>query len=377
MTRYLDNTPFTPYFRERGSFSLPTVGSVSVQPTVGRAYHIMCPCTILGMHFYNPIAGDTTFRFGLWHNLRPGTEIEYTQCRVETTLAQGTHDIMFAEPVHVGWDEIALQHDLGDQCWWLAIRALSGLTWINGSTSVGYPMPSLSICQPGEACLSTGQLGVRGNAGTWELPNYTGTGGAAIDMLVVADESTDGYDHTPLCHIYGASHDQVYLDTTTGDRTVGVQFYANKPGNVLHGLRFYTHDPNPWGGTLKAWYPINSGFNWVRMDAGAGTVSCNGAGIYDVLFPTPIVVTADHMRYLGNQGKGFAVGIRNTTNNNYTVCDYSIGDGSILPLSRAGDRFANHWSNYMYGRYGGSPDSAPEWNITNLFCPSDPLVSGS
>jgi hypothetical protein len=373
MTQYYDNTPFTDYFRARGSFSI--INTPNPLPTLGRAYHLMCPCSIKGIRFYNALPGDTSFRFGLWSNLNAGVEIEHTQCRVETTLAQGTHTVMFTESLPVDWDDIVLQRDLGYRCWWIAIRVLSGTDYDNGSPIGFYPMPALSIVQPGLACLPTSITGSKGtfvSGGSWECPNYTTALASAMDMLVVADESPDGYSRTPHPYIYGAAYSGVSLDTTTGDRTVGVSFYPHHTGRVLYGMRFYTHDTNPWGGTLKAWYPNNGSGSYTRLDSVAGTVSCTGQGIYDVLFPTPITITETHLQWMGAGNGGICVGIRNTTNTNFTVTNRA--GATVLPLDRAGQRFEHHWMNDTFARYG-SGDTVNNWNMgSNLCFAMDALV---
>lgn len=318
--RYYDDTRFSRFYGYGGGLVRVAAGWPNGTAMI-QSFFMQCPGTISGIRLWNVINTSPTLRIGLFIN---GVEsmaqrAEYAACPL------GMQDLMFTAPYHANWADLQFQREGGPICFqimWMDMAGPGG--WWQRDTGGKYAAGWFGLTSNhgpmGRCYYACGGFEKQSNGNGWSTA-AAGTTSSGCDPIILADEFTDIYEVMHWPYLHGAGHPTIALVPAATSKVQALRFYVTRRDAVVHGLRFYTHDPNPWTASCKLWLGTDAG----GVLLASGTIGCNGIGMYDCLYTVPGPVTIDDAIF--NTMRGWSIAgighflvatLYNTTNTNYT-----------------------------------------------------------
>jgi hypothetical protein len=272
---------------------------------------MMSPGTIKGVRLWNVMPGNPTIRVGLFLS---GVE------SVAQTRDHAAVPVSVTDPIDLDFAAPYVVATMADLMWqrWNTINMFSivvidtSLNWYQANAGGGKSIVPSYWGSQGR-CLYLSGYDFRFNmGGGWCFPTSTSCPSQGMDPIILPDLG-DGYEPTPWPYFHGYAHPTVEL-VDPGKflgRTTGGQFFVKRTGCLIHGVRFYTHDPNPW--VAKCCIYKAPGAAALAMN----TINCPKAGVYDCLFVKPLEIDNAIMKEQ-NIGAALVATVYNLTNGKYT-----------------------------------------------------------
>jgi len=304
-------------------------GGVGTGHTMGVYFYMTAPGVIEGVRIWNVMPGNPTLRVGLFINTSGAGGVEsVAQTREHAACPLGLQDLAFATPYTATWSDLQFQRNASWGTSFIAVvfdtAGAAGFYQMDtgGKSCLASGFGSTNYGSLGR-CYYMAQWSAHTGGTGWVCPPTGGNISPAFDPIILAtpfaDWSTGGYECFHWPYLHGAGHPTIALGAAAISKTMGSHFWVRKRGTQIVGVRFYTHDPNPWTAKCCLWRRNNG----APVLLASNTVNCTGTGIYDCLFALPVTIDAsifDIQRAGGWWGDGdeFVATVYNQTNVNYT-----------------------------------------------------------